>query len=231
MSENVTEMSEIPIPQAILEAVARGDYQEALRLSDEAADEKRFINTDWEIIHRMAATAAFVLSGGLQATDMKLLERARKEAVAAGQRTAIYDFGMEEEHCYNIALYCYAAYGLGEKDRVLDYLDRARHFYPASCDLALAAETLMFKENKMEEGIRFAQEAIKMAEEQGRQREFAAANWVLGLAYEKMVLIDDVRACVQKAIDMYEMIITGGAADAASRTCLNEAKQKIKKLA
>ena len=214
-------------PQAIEEAVRAGEYAKALEIA-QATGNCRFLKKDWEIIHRLAAAAAFYLGGGLSGTDTAMLELALTEAENAVRLGAESEQVLEGNYYFSLSLYMHILYGLSRKEEAFRLIAKAISLNESNCDLPAAQAAMLVQEQKFQEAISPAEAAIDLAKKTGNLKVQGAAHWYLGLAYEGLLDKDNALKHMQIARNIYQNTQLGGTASVLS--CIAEAEAAIKDL-
>lgn len=228
MPENIEKNA----PREIEEAFREGEYRRVLDISDSAKD-KRFINRDWEIIHRFAGTAAFVLAGGLASQNKEMLDRAKQEAEDAMSYGASSDLVPESNYCFTLALFSQILYPLFGKETAFNFISKARGMYPESSDLVAANAALCIQTREYENGANNATLAIALADKEERPRVKAMAQYYLSLAYKGLGRNDEAEKQMAIAQNMMEdeQDALGDNSPVAVARCISIARNEIKNLA
>lgn len=216
-------------PEAIREALGTGEYQRVLEIGENAA-KGRFVKSEWEIIHRFCAYAAFVLAGGLNCTDKEMMERAQQEAQAAMSYAVGSNTVPDDNYCSTLALSSHIIFALGKDEEAFRFVAKSRGIYPDSCRLASAEAALYIQAGRYEEGVEAALQAIELAKEEEMPKTEAETHYYLGLAYKGLGKKAEAREHFQKAADLMEAAAVTEGLSAAMEKCIAMAREEVKNL-
>lgn len=198
-------------PVILIKNFRRGDYKKSLKVWDMLLEKGMFVNTDFGLMYRLGASAAFMLA--FAETDQKksasLLKRARSDVEKAIHFEAYRRPFCEKSYCQAIALRARIIFAKNDdysKNLAIGLLKRAMAIYPKSCDMRNNFIALLICQSQIARAEKYAFGAVKLAENQGDRFALAQAHWLLGLCFEGNANHLFQRTCFRRALAIWSKI-------------------------